>query len=75
MRALLPPRVADVPARSASAMRIQAASGFLRIEGWPGLSGVWVRGKARASRRELLDGIRLIDYRDVRGAVRIPVDN
>lgn len=57
------PRNADVDARGARVVEIQAHAGSLRVEGRSGLSQVRVRGTARASNRAQLDGIKLIAER------------
>jgi hypothetical protein len=61
------PRNADVDARGASSVQIDAAAGSLRVEGRAGITEVHVRGTARAGRQSLLDEIRLIAER--RGGV------
>jgi hypothetical protein len=57
------PRNADVDARGARSVRIDAASGFLRVEGRKDIDQVRVRGTARASRKGWLDDIKLIAER------------
>lgn len=57
------PRNADVDARGARVVEIQAHAGALRVEGRPGLSQVRVRGTARASNRGWLGDIKLIAER------------
>jgi len=57
------PRNADVDARGARVVEIQAHAGSLRVEGRSGLSQVRIRGTARASDRAQLDGIKLIAER------------
>ena len=53
------PRDATGDARGARAVEIEALAGSLRVVGVAGLTEVRVRGRARASRRERLDEIRL----------------
>ncbi len=53
------PRNADVDARGARKIRVEAGAGELRIEGRQGISQVQVRGTARSSSRERLSQIRL----------------
>ena len=68
-------RNADVDARGARAVRIDAAAGFLRVQGRPGITEVRVRGTAVASRREWLQEIELVAERrgnDVYIKVEIP---
>src|SRR5215208_43656 len=57
------PRNATVDARGASAVRIHAEAGILRVEGKRGLGEVRVRGTARASRERDLEDIQLIAER------------
>jgi hypothetical protein len=57
------PRNADVDARGARTVRIDAAAGNLRVEGRTGLTEVRVRGTARASRRSQLESIKLLAER------------
>ncbi|MEO8192787.1 MAG: DUF4097 family beta strand repeat-containing protein [Gemmatimonadales bacterium] len=57
------PRNADVDARGARSVRIEASAGGLRVEGRSGISQVRVRGTARASRRNVLEEIKLIAER------------
>jgi hypothetical protein len=52
-------RDADLDARGARSLRVEAKAGSLRIEGRSGLSEVRVRGTARASRESWLDDIQL----------------
>jgi hypothetical protein len=69
------PRNATVDAAGATVLRLDARAGSLRIEGRSGISEVRVRGTARASSRDLLDGIQLEANRngsEVRVAVVIP---
>ena len=68
-------RDATVPAAGATVMRLDARAGSLRIEGQNGIGEVRIRGTARASSRELLEGIKLEANRDgneVRVEVVIP---
>ncbi|MEJ7758502.1 MAG: hypothetical protein WKF55_02795 [Gemmatimonadaceae bacterium] len=72
------PRNADIDARGARSAEISASAGSLRVEGRSGLSQVRVRGTARASERQWLEGIKLVAER--RGdlvfiKVEIPDDN
>lgn len=60
------PRNADVDARGARSIRVEAGAGLLRVEGRPGITQVRVRGTAHASRQAWLDEIRLVAER--RGA-------
>jgi DUF4097 and DUF4098 domain-containing protein YvlB len=53
------PRDADLDARGARVLRVEAKAGALRIEGREGISEVRVRGIARASRESWLDDIQL----------------
>ena len=57
------PRNADVDARGARTIRIEAAAGFLKVEGRKDIDQVHVKGMARASRRGWLDNIKLIAER------------
>ena len=57
------PRNADVDARGAATIRIDAGSGFLKVEGRKDIDQVHVRGTARSSRRGMLDNIKLIAER------------
>lgn len=57
------PRNADVSTSGARSIRIEAASGLLRVEGRAGLNQVRIRGIARASRRAQLEDIKLIAER------------
>ncbi|MDO8502455.1 MAG: hypothetical protein Q7S20_11500 [Gemmatimonadaceae bacterium] len=57
------PRNAEVDARGARSVRIEAAAGGLRVEGQSGLTKVRVRGSARSSRRGRLANIKLIAER------------
>ena len=57
------PRNADVDARGARSVEIEAHAGSLRVEGRQGLSQVRIRGTARASDRSLLEDIKLIAER------------
>ncbi|HVF39607.1 MAG TPA: hypothetical protein VM939_06870, partial [Gemmatimonadaceae bacterium] len=57
------PRNADVDARGARAIRIDAAAGLLRVQGRPGINEVRVRGTAVASRRDWLEDIKLVAER------------
>lgn len=57
------PRNAEVDARGARTIRIEAAAGLLRVEGKKGISQVTVRGTARSSRRNWLDDIKLVAER------------
>lgn len=52
-------RDATIDVADAKSVRVDAKSGFLRIEGKPGLSEVRVRGTARASQEDWLDDIQL----------------
>lgn len=58
------PRQATVDARGARRLSVEGQAGALRIRGVEGLTEVRVTGTARASRRDLLDDIRLIARRD-----------
>jgi hypothetical protein len=53
------PRDANLDARGARSLRVEAKAGLLRIEGREGISEVRVRGTARASRESWLDEIQL----------------
>lgn len=69
------PRSAVVDARGASAVRVHARAGSLRIKGRPGLTQVRVSGTARANKERYLEGIRLVTRREgdvVRVEVEIP---
>lgn len=57
------PRDAQIDARGARMVEIEAASGSLRVEGMPGLTQVRVKGTARASDRSRLADIKLIAER------------
>lgn len=57
------PRNAEVDARGARTIRIEASAGFLRVEGRKDLDQVRVKGTARASRKGWLDSIKLIAER------------
>lgn len=57
------PRNADVDARDARVVQIEAHAGSLRVEGRAGLTQVRIRGTARASTRDLLNDIKLIAER------------
>jgi hypothetical protein len=57
------PRNADVNAQGARTVRIDAAAGFLKVEGRKDIDQVRVRGMARASKRGWLDDIKLIAER------------
>jgi hypothetical protein len=57
------PRNAVVNAAGARTVRIEAAAGFLNINGRPGTSEVRVTGEAAASSRRILDQIKLIAER------------
>jgi hypothetical protein len=57
------PRNADVDARGAKSVRIEAGAGFLKVEGRKDIDQVRVRGTARASRRGWLDDIKLVAER------------
>jgi hypothetical protein len=52
-------READVDARGARRVEVEGRAGFLRVRGVEGLTRVRVRGTARASRREVLERIRI----------------
>ncbi|MDF1504135.1 hypothetical protein [Roseisolibacter sp. H3M3-2] len=58
------PREADVDARGARRVSVEGHAGYLRVRGVEGLTQVRVRGTARASRREVLDRIRIETRRD-----------
>ena len=53
------PRDAELDARGARSLRVEAKAGMLRIEGRAGTSEVRVRGTARASRESWLEDIQL----------------
>ena len=53
------PRNATVPASGATSVKIDARAGGLRVTGRTDLTEVRVRGTARASRREVLEDIKL----------------
>jgi len=57
------PRNAEVNARGARVVEIQAHAGLLRVEGRSGLTAVRIRGTARSSHRNRLDEIKLIAER------------
>jgi hypothetical protein len=57
------PRNAEVDARGARTIRIEAAAGFLKVEGRKDLDQVRIKGTARASRRGWLDEIKLVAER------------
>jgi hypothetical protein len=57
------PRNADIPVAGAKSVRIVAAAGILKVHGRSGLDQVHVRGTARSSRKNRLDGIKLIAER------------
>ncbi len=57
------PRNADVDARGARSIRVEAGAGLLRVEGRAGIAQVRVRGTAHASQRAWLDEIRLVAER------------
>lgn len=57
------PRNADVDARGATSVRIEASAGSLRVEGRAGITEVHVRGTARAERSSRLGDIKLIAER------------
>jgi hypothetical protein len=57
------PRNADVDARGASSVRIEAVAGSLRVEGRSDITEVRVRGTARADRESQLSEIKLIAER------------
>lgn len=67
------PRSAVVDARGASALRVHARAGSLRIVGRPGLSEVRVTGTARANKEKYLEGIRLVADRRG-GEVKVAVE-
>ena len=58
------PRTATVDARGARQLAVEGKGGVLRIRGVDGIGEVRVRGTARASRRELLEEIRLVARRE-----------
>lgn len=58
------PRPATVDARGARRLAVEGKAGVLRIRGVDGIGEVRVRGTARASRRELLEEIRLVARRE-----------
>jgi hypothetical protein len=58
------PRDAAVDARGARRVVVEGRAGFLRVRGVDGLAEVRVRGTARASRRAVLDEIRLVARRE-----------
>ena len=58
------PRSATVDARGARRLEVEGKAGGLRIRGVDGLTEVRVRGTARASRRDLLEEIRLVARRE-----------
>ena len=57
------PRNADVPVAGARSIRVEAAAGSLKVEGRQGIDQVRVRGTARSTRKNRLDGIKLIAER------------
>lgn len=57
------PRDANVDARGARSINIEAHAGILRVDGRPGINEVRVRGTARASRQSRLPDIKLIAER------------
>ena len=57
------PRNAEVDARGARSVRIEAEGGSLRVEGHQGISQVRVRGTARTTWRNRLDDIKLVAER------------
>jgi hypothetical protein len=57
------PRNAEVSTTGARVIRIDAGAGLLRVEGRTDISQVRIRGTAKASRRNMLDEIRLIAER------------
>lgn len=57
-------RDAEVDARGARRVEVEARAGTLRVIGVDGLRRVRVRGVARASRREWLDDVRLVARRE-----------
>ena len=57
------PRNAEVDARGARSVHIEAHAGSLRVEGRTGLSQVRIRGTARASARNMLGAIKLVAER------------
>jgi hypothetical protein len=68
-------RDTTIDARDARRIEVEARGGILRITGVAGLTEVRVRGTARASHRELLDGIRLVARREGdRVVVRADID-
>jgi DUF4097 and DUF4098 domain-containing protein YvlB len=57
------PRNAEVSTSGARVIRIDAGAGLLRVEGRSDINQVRVRGTAKASRKNILDDIRLIAER------------
>ena len=57
------PRNADVDARGATSVRIEAGAGILRVEGRPGITEARIRGIAKSDNRNHLSDIKLIAER------------
>jgi hypothetical protein len=57
------PRNAEVDARGATSVRIEAGAGILRVEGRPGITQARIRGTAKSDNRNRLSDIKLIAER------------